>query len=81
MNKEKENDSFHVVYLGEAGFPFGMAAIQKMTLISKALIHNNCKVTVINYKARFDPKKKMDLKVAGIFEGIHYVYSSGSIYK
>ena len=81
VSKARVKDNFHIVYLGEAGFPFGMAAIQKMTLISKALVHNKCKVTVINYKARFDSAKKIALPPKGVFEGIHYVYTSGNIYK
>ena len=37
----------HIVFLGEAGFPLGLAAVQRMTLMAKALLYVNCKVTVI----------------------------------
>lgn len=71
----------HVVYLGETGFPYGLAAIQKMILISKALISEGAKVTVINRKGIFDSTKPIDLPLEGEFEGIHYKYTSGTIYK
>jgi glycosyltransferase involved in cell wall biosynthesis len=81
MNQTKNNKKLHVVYLGEVGFPYGLASIQKMILISKALINEGAKVTVINRKGIFDPDKPIDLPLEGIFEGIHYKYTSGSIYK
>jgi len=79
MKKDKQN--LQVVYLGETGFPFGLAAIQKMTLVSKALIKAGAKVTIVNRKGKFDPAKPLDLTPAGVHEGIHYVYTSGTIYK
>lgn len=72
---------FHVVYLGESGFPVGMAAMQKMILISKALIQAGAKVTVINRKSVFDPDKPVDVAPEGTFEGIHYTYIPGTIYR
>lgn len=81
MDQEKNNKKLHVVYLGETGFPFGLAAIQKMILISKSLINEGAKVTVINRKGIFDPEKPIDLPLEGDFEGIHYKYTSGNIYK
>ena len=81
IKKAKDTDTLHVVYLGEVGFPYGLASIQKMILISKALISEGVKVTVINRKGAFDENKPLDLPLKGEFEGIHYKYTSGNIYK
>jgi hypothetical protein len=47
--KKKEQD-FHVVYLGETTFPIGFGAIQRMIMVSKALLKAGAKVNVINRK-------------------------------
>lgn len=78
---KKETQEFHVVYLGETGFPYGLAAIQKMTLVSKALVRAGARVTIVNRKGKFDPAKPRDLAPEGVHEGIHYVYTSGTIYR
>jgi len=78
---QKESDKFHVVYLGENGFPIGFGAIQKMILVSKSLIEEGAKVTVVNRKGSFAPDKPIDVSVEGKFEGINYVYTSGTIYR
>ena len=78
---KEDKQKLHVVYLGETGFPYGLAAIQKMTLVSKALIRAGAKVTVINRRGKFSPAKPLDLSVKGVHEGIHYVYTSGTIYR
>ncbi|MEL6867701.1 MAG: glycosyltransferase, partial [Bacteroidota bacterium] len=80
-NNHFANPPFHVVYLGECGFPLGLANIQKMILVSKSLIKAGAKVTVINRKGKFDPDEPQHIAPNGIFEGIHYVYTSGSIYR
>ena len=81
MSKKNKKSDFHVVYLGESGFPKGLANIQKMILVSKALIKSGAKVTVINRKGKFDPDYPLDLPVQGIFEDIHYIYTAGTIYR
>jgi glycosyltransferase involved in cell wall biosynthesis len=81
MTQGKNGKKLHVVYLGEVGFPFGLASIQKMILISKALISEGAKVTVLSRKGIYDPEKPLDLPLEGEFEGIHYKYTSGTIYK
>ncbi|MEM9919829.1 MAG: glycosyltransferase [Bacteroidota bacterium] len=81
MHKTTEQQNFHVVYLGECGFPFGLANIQRMKLLSKALLDAGAEVTVINRKGKFDPSEQIDLPVEGQHEGIGYVYTSGSIYR
>lgn len=81
MNNIPKNEKFHVVFLGESGFPFGLAAIRKMTLISRALIKTGAEVTVINRKGKFDPDQPRELDLVGEFQGINYVYTSGTIYR
>ncbi len=81
MDQDRNDNKLHIIYLGEIGFPFGLASIQKMTLISKALINEGAKVTIINRKGVFDPDKPIDLPLEGVFEGIHYIYTSGTIHK
>jgi glycosyltransferase involved in cell wall biosynthesis len=78
---QKDTKSFHVIYLGESGFPYGLAAIQKLIMISKALISAGTEVTVINRKGYFNPDKPVDLPLEGEVEGIKYIYTSGTVYK
>ncbi len=72
---------FHVVYLGENGFPVGFGAIQKLILISKALIAEGASITVINRKGKFRPEDDIQIDTEGYYEGIHYLYTSQSIYR
>ncbi|MCB9290579.1 MAG: glycosyltransferase [Lewinellaceae bacterium] len=81
MKKENEGRRFHVVYLGESGFPIGLAAIQKTILLGKALTAAGASMTVINRKGKFDPAKPIQLEPRGKYEGIDYVYTSGTVYK
>ncbi len=78
---KKKEDEFHVVYLGETTFPIGFGAIQRLIMVSKALIDAGASVNVINRKGTFDPDKKVDVPIKGEFEGIPYIYTSGSIYR
>ncbi|MFT4664472.1 MAG: glycosyltransferase involved in cell wall biosynthesis [Polaribacter sp.] len=77
---KKEKD-FHVVYLGETTFPIGFGAIQRMIMVSKALMKAGAKVNVINRKGSFNPDKPVDVSVKGNFEGIDYIYTSGTVYR
>jgi glycosyltransferase involved in cell wall biosynthesis len=65
-----------IVYLGNSGFPYGLAEIQKIIFISKSLIETGNSVTVINTKGTHDQADHPELKVSGNFEGIEFVYSS-----
>ena len=77
----KIEDDFHVVYLGESGFPVGFGAIQRMIMVSKALMDAGASVNVINRKGTFDPDQPVDIPVSGDFEGIQYRYTSGTVYR
>lgn len=81
MNGENKGRKFHIVYLGESGFPIGMAAIQKTILLGKALTAAGAKVTVINRKGKFNKNQPIQLEPEGDYEGIHYVYTSGTVYR
>ena len=78
---EDQHKKEHIVFLGENGFPKGLAAIQRMTLMAKALLHEGCAVTVICRKGVWeqDPKERNGIK--GNHEGIDYIYTSESVFK
>lgn len=78
---QKNTKPFHVIYLGESGFPYGLAAIQKLIMISKALISAGAEVTVINRKGYFNPDQPVDVPLEGNVDGIKYIYTSGTVYK
>lgn len=71
----------HVVYLGSIGFPYGLAEIQKMTLISKGLVYAGYSVTVINRRGLHNAADHKDLLPQGMHDGIAYVYTSGSPFR
>ena len=50
-------------------------------MVSKALMDAGATVNVINRKGTFDPDKPVDISVSGDFEGIQYIYTSGTIYR
>ena len=81
MSTEKNDKKLHAVFLGENGFPYGMAAIQTVIMISKSLISVGAQMTVVNRKGRYNPDKPREMDVNGNFEGIDYVYTSGSYYR
>ncbi len=78
---EKSDRPLQVVYLGESGFPYGMAAIERMKLLSKSLVNEGASVTIINRKGKFRPDDTMALMPIGTYQGIKYIYTSGTIYR
>src|ERR1017187_1515059 len=64
-----------IVYLGSNGFPYGLADIQKIILISKSLILTDNQVTVICTSGFHDKNQHPELKENGDFENIEYVYT------
>ena len=70
-----------VVYLGELGFPVGLAPIQKCRLLSRALIENGARVTVLGRMGTHDRASVPGLRARGEFEGIEYHVSSGTPYR
>src|SRR6187431_544959 len=74
-------DKKHVVYLGCPGFPYGLAEIQKIILISKSLILTGNNVTVVGKKGLHRQKDHPQLQTQGTFENIDYVYTSGDPFR
>lgn len=71
----------HIVYLGSSGFPYGLAEIQKIILISKSLILAGNDVTIICNSAVVNGKAYSDFLTSGSYEKIQYVYTSGSPFR
>lgn len=71
----------HIVQVGAFGFPYGLAAIEKIRLLGRSLLEAGAEVSVISRKGVFDPLKGPHIPVSGEFEGIQYYYASGSIYR
>ncbi len=76
MKKEK-----YVAYLGYHSFPYGLAEVQKIILISKALILENYNVTVICRNGTHKKSQHSELMTEGVFEGIQYTHASGSCFR
>ncbi len=69
----------NIILLGQSGFPYGMATLQKMKLIAEGLaFHGNC-VTIINRLPVHPPKEPfLSLQPSGTIHNVHYVYTAGS---
>jgi glycosyltransferase involved in cell wall biosynthesis len=71
----------HIVYLGCSGFPYGLAEIQKIILISKSLVLTGNSVTIICNRGVHTKAGHPDLGVRGSYEQIDYVYTSGTPFR
>ena len=69
------------VFLGFSEFPYGLAEVQKIILISKSLILTGNNVTVICKNGCHNKTDRPELNVSGIYEGINYIYASGSCFR
>lgn len=81
MQKADQNYNHHIVFLGEAEFPYGLAAIQRMTLIAKAYLNCGVKTTVICRKGAWDKSERPNFGYKGNFDGIDYIYTSKTVYR
>lgn len=70
-----------IIFLGYSFFPKGLAEVQKIILISKCLLLENNKVTVICRNGFHNSLKSPGLTATGSFENIEYIYASGSCYR
>ena len=70
-----------IVYLGYPSFPFGLAEVQKIILISKSLLLTDNTVTVICRNGIHNKSQRPGLKAEGEFQGVQYKYASGSCYR
>ena len=74
-------NSKKVVFLGESGFPIGLATIQRLTLMAKALVHIGYMVEIICRKGVHGKNIEKDFPIMGNFEGVDYRYTVKSIYR
>lgn len=70
-----------IVFLGSSGFPYGLAEIQKIILISKSLVLTDNTVTIICSRGIHNKKNHPELKAHGIYENIEYVYTSDNPFR
>lgn len=70
-----------MAFLGFSAFPYGLAEVQKIILISKALIITGNKVTVICRNGLHNKQERSQLKAEGFYENIEYKYVSGSCFR
>lgn len=70
-----------IVYLGYSSFPYGLAEVQKIILISKGLILADNRVTVICRNGIHNKSQRPEVKPKGEYEGIFYNYASGSCFR
>jgi len=73
--------SLYLLWLGESGFPYGLAAIHRSILISKSLLEAGVNVTIINKRGVHNPRYNLNLERKGTYEGINYVYTSETPYR
>lgn len=74
-------NNLNILYLGYSEFPYGYAEFQKILLISKALVYEGTSVTVIGSHSSLNSSRHPGVKKIGHFQGIKYIYSSGSPYR
>jgi len=72
----KDIEKRRILSVGHMQFPLGFAQVQRQLLIAKAIELGGLKVTVL---CRYGIHNKSDgIESEGIFEGVHYVYCSGT---
>jgi len=70
-----------IAYLGETGFPYGLASIQRQLLISKGLVLAGAEVLVVSNKGVLDRNQAIQLPAKGKYQGVHYLYTSGEVHR
>ncbi|HYM94380.1 MAG TPA: glycosyltransferase [Chitinophagaceae bacterium] len=80
MKKIRVNKKF-IVFLGYSSFPYGLAEVQKIILISKSLLLTGNHVTVICRNGTHKMADRPEMKVSGVYENIEYIYTSGSCFR
>lgn len=81
MRKEQLNQVKSVVFLGDSGFPIGLAHIQRITLLGRALINAGCNVSVVCRMWVWRSHVKTDYGKEGVHEGINYHYTVDSPFR
>ena len=70
-----------VVFLGDSGFPIGLAHIQRITLLGRALIAAGCEVSVVCRMWVWRSNVKTHYGKEGVHEGIHFKYTVDSPFR
>ena len=73
--------SKYVFYVGNTGFPFGHAQVERQKLIARGLLKMDCTVTVLNTYGVHKEAEHSQIFSDGIYEGIKFIYSSGTPYR
>ena len=81
MFEKNKNKIKSVVFLGDSGFPIGLAHIQRMTLLGRALIEAGCEVRVVCRMWSWRGEVSTHYGKEGIHEGIHYKYTVDSPFR
>jgi len=81
LQEENQNTTKHVIFLGESGFPLGLATIQRLTLMAKSIVHVGSRATVICRKGVWKKNEETNFEKQGNFEGIDYIYTSKNPFK
>jgi len=66
--------------LGQSGFPYGMAAMSKLKLISEGLVYNGNRLTFFNrlpVLPNIEPYTSLAPK--GSIKGVNYIYTTGKV--
>lgn len=79
--KRNAKVSEHVVFLGESGFPRGLATIQRVTLMGRALLNCGVHTTVVCRKGVWKKGGGINFEKEGSYEGINYIYTSKDPYR
>lgn len=81
MSEKKKKEIKSVVFLGDSGFPIGLAHIQRITLLGRALIDAGCQVSVVCRMWVWRSDVKTQYGKEGVHEGIHYKYTVDSPFR
>ena len=81
MSKKGKGKIESVVFLGDSGFPIGLAPIQRITLMGRGLIEAGCEVRVVCRMSVWRSDVITHYGKEGVHEGIHYRYTSDSPFR
>ena len=62
------------IFLENSGFPFGLASMQKLILMAKAMVEEGGRVIVLN-RIPAIPSSLPNFPLRGRYEGIDYIYT------
>ncbi len=72
----------HIVFLGQDGYPCGLAEIQKIRLIARSLVLAGCDVTIVNRLWILGKcPDNFTAEKSGTFEGVDYTFACGTPFR